>query len=458
MSSKDVDKQRAELAEKFPDGLFLLALSVENIMRISTAKAKFNTEGGLVIITGDNNQGKTSFLDAAWYALGGAATLPPDPIKEGEKRGKIQMTIGDKNKPEFIVTRNLWYGKRGELKQNIEVRPAKANSKPYDSPQTLLNALWNATSFDPLAFNKLSASEQRTQLLTIVGLDKDLVALQQEHDCSFEQRRDIKRDAKQIEGELARLDVPDSDTPKEEVSITDLSQQRELVYQRINERDEAKREVQVAINFTGLKAERVLQLETELTAAKELLTHADERLEVSKTKVADFPENLDSVLDNYAEQIKAAETTNEKVRAAINYNVTADRLTAKQTESQQKTDELQKIEDSKLKLLEDATFPIKDIGITDTGVTYQNLPLEQASHSDRLRISIALAMSMNPTLRLIISKEGNQLGKVRRELLDEMAKAGRFLVMAEMVSEDKDLGIYFEEGEIVEEEGDKPSE
>jgi hypothetical protein len=176
LSKADVQKQRDELAEKFPDGLFLLGLQVENVKRIKAVNLDFNTEGGLVVITGDNAQGKSSLLDAVWYGFGGGSTVPPNPIREGEKRAKIEMTIGEplldeegeiipgEVIPQFIVTRNLSYGKHGELKQNISVVPAKANSKPYDSPQTMLTALFEITSFDPLAFYNMKATEQRAIL------------------------------------------------------------------------------------------------------------------------------------------------------------------------------------------------------------------------------------------------------------------------------------------------------
>ncbi len=458
MSKEDVAKQRTELAKKFPDGLFLLGLRVENVKRIKAVNLDFNPEGGLVVITGDNGQGKSSLIDALWYGLGGAGTLPPDPIRKGEKRAKIEMTIGDKERPAFIVTRNLWYGKRNELKQNIEVKPAEPNSKPKDSPQTMLDALFEITSFDPLKFFNMKPTEQRATLLQIAGLDDDLVAIKTEYDAIFEERKLINRDAKQIEGELAGLDVPDGDVPKEEISITDLTQELATIDQSTSDRIDAARKVTDLRNLNDMKMIRVKELASQLEEVKQSFADAqsvvvdlEKQIQVADKEFESFP-NLAASRESITEQITTVEATNKKVRAAIKYHETDDRLTAKQWESKDKTDALTEIEERKLKLLEDATLPIKDIAVTETGVMYQDLPLEQAAHSDQLRVSIALAIARHPNLHLIVSKEGDKLGKARRELLDEMAKTSRHLVLIEKMSEDKSFGIYIEEGEVVREE------
>lgn len=458
LSNKDVDRQRAELAQKFPDGLFLLGLQVENVKRIKAVNLDFNAEGGLVVITGDNAQGKSSLLDALWYGFGGAGTLPPNPIRDGEKRAKIVLKIGDKEKPVFIVTRNLWYGKRGELKQNIEVKPAEPNSKPEGSPQTMLDALFELTSFDPLKFFNMKPPEQRETLLQIAGLQDELATIQIEYDNIFAERRDINRDAKQIEGELAGLDVPDGDTPEKEINITNLSVQVSAVSDKIAERGDCENAISTAQQLLKLQEQRVEELAAELEAAELKEEEIAKRFNEHRRRLAEFPDSLDKERAALTEDIIAAEDNNVKVRAAIKYNETVARFGVKSEVSNSKTILLSKIEERKLKLLEDATFPIKDIAVTGTGVMYQDLPLEQAAHSDQLRVSIALAIARHPHLRLIVSKEGDKLGKARRELLDEMAKASRHLVLIEKMSEDKSLGIYIEDGEIVEEEGNKPSE
>ncbi len=249
------------------------------------------------------------------------------------------------------------------------------------------------------------------------------------------------------------LDIPD-----EEISITDLAQELAKVEQSISERLDAARKTTDLRNLKDVKTERVKELASQLEAVKEALavaqttvTGLEKEIQIASKEFESFP-NLDASRESIIGQIEAAESVNMIVRANIKYNETDNRLTAKQWESKDKTDKLTEIEERKLKLLEDATFPIEHIAVTATGVMYQDLPLEQAGHSDQLRVSIALAIARHPHLHLIVSKEGDKLGKARRELLDEMAKASRHLVLIEKMSEDKSLGIYIEEGEVLREE------
>ncbi|WP_172412488.1 AAA family ATPase, partial [Ligilactobacillus salivarius] len=44
-------------------------LEIENVKRVKAVKAEF-TPNGLTVIGGNNNQGKTSILDAIAWALG----------------------------------------------------------------------------------------------------------------------------------------------------------------------------------------------------------------------------------------------------------------------------------------------------------------------------------------------------------------------------------------------------
>ena len=57
-------------------------LEIENVKRVKAVKIE-PTENGLTIIGGNNNQGKTSVLDAIAWALGGDKYRPSKPQREG---------------------------------------------------------------------------------------------------------------------------------------------------------------------------------------------------------------------------------------------------------------------------------------------------------------------------------------------------------------------------------------
>ena len=84
-------------------------LEVENVKRIK-AVAIAPTESGLTVIGGNNNQGKTSVLDAICWALGGERYRPSNAARDGSAvppRIKITLSNG------LIVERS---GKNSALK------------------------------------------------------------------------------------------------------------------------------------------------------------------------------------------------------------------------------------------------------------------------------------------------------------------------------------------------------
>ena len=52
----------------------ILKLQAENIKRLKAIE--ITPEGHVMVVGGKNGQGKSSTLDAIWYALGGAGALP----------------------------------------------------------------------------------------------------------------------------------------------------------------------------------------------------------------------------------------------------------------------------------------------------------------------------------------------------------------------------------------------
>ena len=64
------------------NGIKINQLEIENVKRIKAVKIE-PSASGLTIIGGDNNQGKTSVLDAIAWALGGDRYRPSQPVRNG---------------------------------------------------------------------------------------------------------------------------------------------------------------------------------------------------------------------------------------------------------------------------------------------------------------------------------------------------------------------------------------
>ena len=106
------------------------------------------------------------------------------------------------------------------------------------------------------------------------------------------------------------------------------------------------------------------------------------------------------------------------------------------------------------KRIEDADMPIEGLGLRDGTVTMDGLPLEQASDSDILRISCAIAMRICNDLKVIRIRHGSLLDSKSLVLLSEIADEFDCQIWIERVDESGKIGFVIEDGRVVSRPGD----
>lgn len=119
----------------------IISLQAENVKRLTAVS--ITPDGNLVQITGRNGQGKTSVLDAIWWALEGAANIQAEPIRKGADEARIRLDLG-----EYVVTRTFTRKDGGGFTTGIAVE--SADGARFPSPQKMLDKLLGSLSFDPL--------------------------------------------------------------------------------------------------------------------------------------------------------------------------------------------------------------------------------------------------------------------------------------------------------------------
>ena len=80
----------------------IISLEAENIKRLKAVKIEPAGEN-LVVVSGENAQGKTSVLDSIEMALAGTRSVPDRPIREGKSKvyGHISKV---KSRPSDCIT------------------------------------------------------------------------------------------------------------------------------------------------------------------------------------------------------------------------------------------------------------------------------------------------------------------------------------------------------------------
>lgn len=400
----------------------IISLRAENVKRLRAVE--ITPDGNTVVIAGRNGQGKSSVLDAIWMALAGAAGAKETtrPIRDGEEKASIELDLGD------LRVARRWTA----AGTTLEV--AARDGARYSSPQTVLDSLIGKLTFDPLAFAQMDPKGQRTSLLEVLDLEIDPDELARQRQTAYDQRTDVNRDDKRISAQLEGLPIVPEDTPDEEVSAAAIADELQSAEQSVRDRE-------VLASGRVTAAARVPELEEQLKAAKTQLADIDAALDL-KPEPAD-PEPIRA-------RLATVDATNANVRAKRERARLTSEIEQLRERSQELTAEMENIDTIRADAIAAATMPLDGLSFDETGVLYQDIPFSQSSSAEQLRVSIAVAMALNPKIRIIRITDGSLLDSENLALIEQMADENDFQVWIERVDESGSVGVVIEDGQVVE--------
>ena len=415
--------------------MIIVSLQVENVKRIKAVD--MTPEGELVIIGGDNAQGKTSLMDAISYAIGGKKLIPAKPIRDGAKKASVRIDLG-----ELKIERTFWFNsKDGSLESKVVVTEAEPSGRP---PQEILDALFSSLSFDPLAFSRMDKAHQLVTAKEVLGLDLDLI--ENEITGVFELRKSLKQTFQAEDARLRSLEhYPDA--PKEEIDVAALTAKAREIDTTNRDREDIIRDVE---NDKSKLAAAEAELKAVRERAKELEAGMKKLSAVVATAEKNIPEEQDS--SGVWEQINKAGTVNQHVKANAAYakQEALVKESAHQVEVAEAT--LEEKREARIAMIESAEFPIEGLSLDANGVLYNEIPFEQASSAEQLRVSVAMGFAMNPNLKVILIRDGSLLDDANLEMIRGMAKEAEAQIWIERVGKDKQAAVIIEDGMIKEAE------
>jgi Tfp pilus assembly protein PilX len=397
----------------------IINLKAENVKKIKAVD--ITPTDNTVIITGKNGQGKSSILDSILYALGGKDALKdtPKPVREGQEFASVEIDLG-----EYKVVRT--WNATGTTRLEVF---SKEGAK-FGSPQTLLDEIVGRIAFDPLAFAQMKPEDQKTVLLDVLGLTDQVATLQGQYRAKYDERTLVGRDLKTAEGHLASIIVPEN-APTAPVDTAKVSAD-------LRAADDHNRVIDEAEDTLADAEADVKDLEAQLKEARETVATATAKLKgQKKIDTAELQEKLAKAgeLNSAYETIKSKKTAEEAVKTH----------TASQTVL---TEEMEVIVEKKEKLINSAKLPIEGLNIDVDGVTFKGIPFSQLSSAEQLKVSLAIAMAMNPKLRVMRIMDGSLLDSDNMKVIKEMAKTEDYQVWIERVEDDGKVGILIEDGEV----------
>ena len=413
--------------------LQIVRLTAENYKRL--VAVDISPSGNIVTLSGRNAQGKSSVLDAIWAALAGgdASRVTKQPIREGAEAAVVTLDLGD-----YIVTRRWSKNDAGTL--TVETPPTDDGRKQrYASPQALLDGLIGKRAFDPLAFTRQTPAEQVATLVASVDLPFDPAVLDRERAGVFDQRAEVNRAVKQLEGQLAGLAKPDADTPESEVSAADIIAE----FEKARAHNEAIAFTTAARATASREVKSLINRIAELTVA---LESAAAQVRTADTALVMLGDPVDTA--DISDRLAGVEQTNAEIREGQGYRSVAAQLTIRRQESEKFTAGLSAIDKKKADALAKVKFPVQGLAFDESGVTFNSVPFAQASAAEQLRVSAALAMATDPELRILQVRDGSLLDSASMAVLEELAAEHEYQIFIEVVDESGSLGIVIEDGSV----------
>ena len=394
----------------------IVQLDIQNVMRIKAVHIEPN--GNVVVIGGKNAQGKTAALDSICMALGGLKFCPDMPIRKGEEKAEISLTLGD-----MSVTRKFWKGPRGDLKSSLSVK--NAEGKPLSPPQQTLDAWIGPLAFDPLEFARMSPADARETLRELVGLD--VSALEDELSRVYDSRTQAgqeKRAAQAVVDDMPVLEEVSDRVPTEAIT-SELAQcaQRQADFEELKAIQERHR-----TRIGGIRAKKdQLVREIEDAQARVLVLDSESEKEETAHSLAK------SAVENFVNA--DADAIRERLDGALAHNGCVDEFerardrhaekVADATAAAEHWSELDAEHERIAQEIKDRTeaveYPIPDLELRSGGVYYQGVPFGQGSLAERTKVSAVMGIAMNKGLGILLIRDGSVLDEDSMAMLAKIA-------------------------------------
>ena len=397
-------------------------LEIENVKRVKAVKME-PAQNGLTIIGGNNNQGKTSVLDAIAWALGGDKYRPSKPQREGSvipPNLHIVLSNG------LIVERK---GKNSTLKVT--------DPSGQKAGQQLLNEFVEQLALDLPKFMEAPGREKAAVLLNIIGVGDRLALLEKQEKEAYSERQAVGRIADQKE-KYAKEQPYYPDAPSEPVSATELIKKQQDILARNGENQR--------------KRARLHELEQESQKVNEelaaILKKQDQirlDLETARKSAADLRDESTAELEA---SIANIEELNRKVRANLDKDKAEEDAREYRRQYEQLTKDIEAVRKEKADLLKDARLPLPELAIEDEELTYKGQQWDNMSGSDRLKVATAIVRKLNPKCGFVLLDKLEQMDRTTLQEFGEWLEAEGLQAIATRVSTGDECSILIEDGYV----------
>ncbi len=397
-------------------------LEIENVKRVKAVKIE-PTANGLTIIGGDNNQGKTSVLDAIAWALG------------GEKFRPSQAKNNDSVIPPYlhIVLNNGLVVERKGKNSDLKVTDPEGNK----GGQQLLNEFVEQLALNLPKFMESNGKEKADTLLKIIGVGDKLTQMEHQEKELYNRRLAIGQIADQKE-KFSKEQPYFPDAPKELVSASELIRQQQEILAKNGENQR--------------KRENLHQLEQEYQRINEQLEELMKKQTAVLSDLETARKSAENLQDESTAELEASisnlEEINRKVRANLDKDKAEEDALEYRNQYRKLTEDIEEVRKNKKELLNNADLPLPELSIEEGELIYKGQKWDNMSGSDRLKVSTAIVRKLNPKCGFVLLDKLEQMDMRTLNEFGTWLQQEGLQAIATRVSVGEECSIIIEDGYV----------
>ena len=448
--------------------LRIVEFRAENTKRIEAIEI-YPADKDVVILTGKNRQGKSSVLDAIWMALGGKKNIPGEPVKKGESEAEIHLDLG-----EFSVTRRI-----AETGDMLKVRNRNGGSVP--SPQKFLDSCLTGLSGNPLEFMRMKPAKQldmvqkmfplqvdQKKVEKIAGViarsvkmaDDQILYLSNVRSLLYDERTEVNREIKRLQGAIESYEIPASMKNVEPLPQEKLKEELGALQKQDRENEQKKTDLrELSSSMDSLKRsiiakeeeirgvqEEMIRLNNKFSLLRTEREKLSEQLEIKNIEVMDKEDEIESIVPVNFDDINSRMAINQTL---LSKKKSVDDLAASEEESAALTKQLADLDAYKIEVIKQAKLPLPALGFSDSSLTYNGLPLDQASGREQIEISCHMCLAQHPHIGIITVDVGwSELDSDGQQIIRDFARQTGAQIWVTKVQEVPGEGFHIVDGRL----------
>lgn len=406
-------------------------LKISDLRNIEIFEGEFSDWN---IIGGKNASGKSTVIDAIFFAIVGKTYTSSDPcrlVKHEKDKAIITLTLEGHDR-EIVITRQFTKATEGNDTGYDYMKVA--DSEGGKLTQKDLNALLSSFTIDPLYISRLKPKQQIEVIKEIAGIDTSKV--EEEAREIYDERTIENRELKRLEGVLSSF----SGVKKTEaVDISKLIQEKDEKEAENKQLQDDEAEVSTLRNQKTTIEEEIGRLQAELKTVEKELT----------MKSKDLEGRTHQDVTELTTQISNAESINAEAR----------KWEGKQKAFKEVQDQTEKAGALDLKykeklaeretIIKSSNLPEYIDFDKDEGVLVNGIPFSQLNTAQQIETSIKLASILTPELKVLHIKDGSLLDMDSLEEVKKVVEASGYQILIERVGEEAVDTIVMKEGKRV---------